>query len=34
MREYFCQFRAGRSQFVDESYLEAIFDTNFKALGE
>ena len=34
MREYYCEFRAGRTQFVDESYLEAIFDTQFKALGE
>lgn len=34
MREYYCEFRAGRSQFVDESYLEAIFDANFKAFAE
>ena len=34
MREYYCEFHSGRSQFVDESYLEAIFDGTFKALGE
>ena len=33
-REYYCEFHSGRHQFVDESYLEAIFDGNFKALGE
>jgi len=34
MREFYCEFRAGRTQFVDERYPQAIFDTNFKALGE
>jgi hypothetical protein len=34
MREYFCEFRAGRTQFVDESYLDAMEDGDFKILGE
>lgn len=34
MREYFCEFRAGRTQFVDESYIEAMYDCDFKLLGE
>ena len=34
LREYYCEFHSGRHQFVDESYLEAIFDSDFKALGE
>lgn len=30
MREYCCEFRAGRSQFVDDAALDAIFDGTFE----